>query len=239
MIPGLSGATLRRGIVNDGEVLTIRQGPVSVSFEFDAAVNGGGTASGQHAGGLPAVAARWVTSRSALAAAINNNKGGLNVSAEAELDANNVPTGLVLLNDQPGTIIDVFQAPTLNVIGVPGGATPINITPRHFRHRGQAGVDHRDQLGLFGVDSDRRRPWRCDLLRRERANCSKGHCEPSTCRPSRIWSAIRSNPTVTTTRLNSRFCCRRSGWTTRDAPDPRGVVPADIQHRWPMTALDT
>ncbi len=127
-VPGLAGATLRRGIVNDGEVLTIRQGQVSVSFEFDAAVNGGGTAPGN----VPVAFQRGSTVGDvavSLAAAINNNNGGLNVQAEAELDANNVPTGLVLLNDQPGTIIDVFQAPTLNVIGVPGGATPINITP--------------------------------------------------------------------------------------------------------------
>lgn len=127
-IPGLDGVTLRRGIVNDGEVLTIRQGSTSVSFEFELAVGGGGTApnnvpvafeSGSTVGDIAV----------SLAAAINNNKGNLRISAEAELDSNGVPTGQVLLDDQPGTIIDVSLAPTLNVTGVPGGATPVVISP--------------------------------------------------------------------------------------------------------------
>ena len=33
--PGLDGATLKRGIVNDGEILVITQGATSVSYEFE------------------------------------------------------------------------------------------------------------------------------------------------------------------------------------------------------------
>ncbi len=119
---------MRRGIVSDGEVLTIRQGAVSVSFEFEAAVGGGGTAANNIAVAFQPGSTIGDVAVS-LAAAINNNKGGLRISAVAELDANGDPTGQVLLDDQPGTIIDVVRAPTLNVIGVPGGATPIRISP--------------------------------------------------------------------------------------------------------------
>ena len=65
-----------------------------------------------------------------LAAAINNNKNGLIIEALAELDpVTQLPTGQVLLDDQPGTIIDVSAAPTLQVTGVPGGAQPVRIDP--------------------------------------------------------------------------------------------------------------
>ena len=40
----LAGVVLRRGIVSDGEVLTIRQGTNEVNYEFEAAVGGGGVA---------------------------------------------------------------------------------------------------------------------------------------------------------------------------------------------------
>ena len=40
--PGLDGATLKRGIVNDGEILFIAQGATSVSYEFEAVAAGGG-----------------------------------------------------------------------------------------------------------------------------------------------------------------------------------------------------
>ena len=48
------------------------------------------------------------------------------LNAVAELDpATGDPTGFVLLNDQPGTNVDISAAPTLAKLGVPGGATPI------------------------------------------------------------------------------------------------------------------
>ncbi|MGB7329055.1 MAG: tandem-95 repeat protein [Rubripirellula sp.] len=128
VIPGLSGSSLRRGIVGDGETVSIRQGATQVTFEFEAAVGGGGTTAGN-------VQVAFQTGSSvgdvaiSLAAAINNNKGLLQLNAVAELDGNGDPTGRVNLNDQPGTVIDVSSAPTLNLIGIPGGATPVRISP--------------------------------------------------------------------------------------------------------------
>ena len=127
-IPGLTGVTLRRGIVNDGEVMSIRQGSVLVSFEFEASVGGGGTA----ANNVPVVFQPGSSVGDvalSLAASINNNKGNLRINAVPVLDVDGNPTGEVTLNDQPGTVIDVVLAPTLNLIGVPGGATPIRISP--------------------------------------------------------------------------------------------------------------
>ncbi len=127
-IPGLTGGRLRPGIVRDGEVISIRQGSVSVSFEFESVVNGGGVA----ANNVPVAFQPGSTVADvavALAAAINNNKGGLDISANVLPDANGQPSGQVQLLDKPGTIIDVAQAPNLNVTGVPGGATPIRISP--------------------------------------------------------------------------------------------------------------
>ncbi|MGI9471938.1 MAG: GEVED domain-containing protein, partial [Rubripirellula sp.] len=127
-IPGLSGGTLRRGIVSDGEVMSIRQGSETVTYEFEAAVGGGGVTPGNVP--VPFQPGSTVGDVAvSLAATINNNRGNLRVTAEAELDANGDPTGEVLLDDQPGTVIDVTSAPTLNVTGVPGGATPIRISP--------------------------------------------------------------------------------------------------------------
>ncbi|MEM1067637.1 MAG: Ig-like domain-containing protein [Planctomycetota bacterium] len=127
-LPGLDSATVRRGIVSDGEILTIRQGPTTVGFEFEAAIGGGGVQPNNVA--VPFELGSTVGDVAvALAAAINNNRGNLQVSAVAELDLNGDPTGNVLLNDQPGTEINVTRAPTLSVTGVPGGATPIRISP--------------------------------------------------------------------------------------------------------------
>ena len=118
---GINGASLRRGIVSDQEVLTIRQGLIVVNYEFEAANGGGGVAPGNVQ--VPFTAGSSVIDvASALAAAINGNKNGLVVNAVATSD------GRVELNDRPGTIIDVSTAPTLNLIGVPGGATPIRIS---------------------------------------------------------------------------------------------------------------
>ncbi|MFK8112174.1 MAG: Ig-like domain-containing protein [Rubripirellula sp.] len=120
-------ATLRRGIVSDGEVLSIRQGTTTVTFEFEAAVGGGGVAANNVA--VPFQPGSTVGDIAiSLAAAINNNKGNLVIGAVAETVGGN-PTGQVLLDDQAGTVIDVVRAPTLNVTGVPGGATPIRVTP--------------------------------------------------------------------------------------------------------------
>ncbi len=143
-IPGVPQITTRRGIVSDGEVLTIRQGTTSVSFEFESINNGGGVAPNNIAVAFQPGSTIGDVAIS-LAAAINNNRGALRIAAEAEiapvLDANgdpvldddgNVvmePTGQVLLDDLPGTVVDVTAAPTLNVTGVPGGAIPIRISP--------------------------------------------------------------------------------------------------------------
>ena len=124
----LQGAPLRRAIVNDGEILTLRQGSISVSFEFESVNNGGGV----NQGNIPVTFQPGSTVGDvaiSLAAAINNNKNGLRLDAVAELDSNNLPTGQVFLNDLPGTVVDVTQAPTLNVTGVPGGAIPVRINP--------------------------------------------------------------------------------------------------------------
>ncbi|MEM9644097.1 MAG: Ig-like domain-containing protein, partial [Planctomycetota bacterium] len=126
--PGLPQLTVRRDIVSDGEVLTIRQSNVSVSFEFESANNGGGVGTGNVPVAFqPGSSVGDVATN--LAAAINNNLGGLRVNAAPVLDANGEPTGQVELNDLPGTIVDTENAPTLNVIGVPGGAVAVSVSP--------------------------------------------------------------------------------------------------------------
>ena len=126
--PGLNGASLKRGIVSDGEVLTITQGGVTVSYEFETAIGGGGVTIGHtpvpfQANSTPGEVAV------ALASTISNNKFGLDVDPVAEEDENGLPTGRVFLNDVPGTIVDIAQAPTLELSGVPGGAAPIQYSP--------------------------------------------------------------------------------------------------------------
>ncbi|WP_345683058.1 tandem-95 repeat protein [Novipirellula caenicola] len=126
--PGVSQIAIRRGIVSDGEVLTLRQGTVSVSFEFESVNNGGGVVPGNVA--IPFQPTSTIGDIAvSLAAAINNNRGSLRVSATADLDLQGEPTGTVSLDDLPGTVVDASQAPTLNVIGVPGGAIAIPIEP--------------------------------------------------------------------------------------------------------------
>ena len=127
-VEGADELTKRRGIVRDQEILTIRQGNTVVNYEFEAANGGGGVAPGNIQ--VPFTNSSTVGNiASALAAAINNNKNGLNIDAVALQDANGQFTGFVDLNDRPGTVVDVSQAPTLNVSGVAGGATPIRISP--------------------------------------------------------------------------------------------------------------
>ena len=127
----LQGAPLRRAIVNDGEVLTLRQGAISVSFEFESISNGGGVDPGNIAVAFQPGSTVGDVAVS-LAAAINNNKNGLRLDAVAEVvqvDGEDQPTGQVFLNDLPGTVVDVSRAQTLNVTGVPGGAIPVRISP--------------------------------------------------------------------------------------------------------------
>ena len=123
--PGVTGAILKRGIVSDGEVLVISQGGITVQYEFESIVAGGGVAPGNVP--VPFVAQSTPGDvAEALASTINNNKLGLILNAVAELDpATGDPTGFVVLNDQPGTNVDISAAPTLAKLGVPGGATPI------------------------------------------------------------------------------------------------------------------
>ncbi|TWT73866.1 GEVED domain-containing protein [Allorhodopirellula solitaria] len=138
-LPGISGTPaieIVRGIVGDGEILRIRQGDVSVSYEFDSVENGGGVQPGNVQVSFQPTSTPGDIAES-LAAAIRNNTGGLRftpgedgtVYPIAELDDNGIPTGAVILNDLPGTQVDTSAAPTLNVIGVPGGAIPVTISP--------------------------------------------------------------------------------------------------------------
>ena len=127
--PGLNGAELKRGIVNDGEILVISQGAISVSYEFEAVAAGGGVTTGNVAVPFTADSTPGQVAL-ALTSAINNNKLGLSVEAVAELDpATGLANGKVLLNDKPGTVVDISAAPTLEKSGVPGGATAISYSP--------------------------------------------------------------------------------------------------------------
>ncbi|TWU25140.1 hypothetical protein Pla52o_14380 [Novipirellula galeiformis] len=126
--PGVSQISVRRGIVNDGEVLTLRQGTTSISLEFESVNNGGGVRPGNIA--IPFQPTSTIGDIAvSLAAAINNNRGNLSITATADLDLLGEPIGTVSLDDLPGTVVDASQAPTLNVVGVPGGAIPISIDP--------------------------------------------------------------------------------------------------------------
>lgn len=138
-LPGISGTPaigIVRGIVGDGEILRIRQGDVSVSYEFDSVDNGGGVQPGNVQVSFQPTSTPGDIAES-LAAAIRNNPGGLRFTAGedgtvypiAQRDENGIPTGAVILNDLPGTQVDTSAAPTLNVIGVPGGAIPVTISP--------------------------------------------------------------------------------------------------------------
>ncbi len=115
----------RRGIVNDGEKVVIKQGNRTLTFEFDQAVGGGGVTAGSIPVRFPAggtvdeVAA-------ALAAAINSNRGNLDLSATAT-------GGQVLIDDNPLTTTTVIpislggvvQESTITIGGAPGGAVKV------------------------------------------------------------------------------------------------------------------
>ncbi len=108
----------RRGIVTDGEQIVITQGSQTLRLEFDAATGGGGVAPGfipvifQPNGTVDDVA-------SVLAAAINNNRGTMELQATAQ------PGGQVKLADNSQTVVDVSAAPTVILSGTPGGAIPV------------------------------------------------------------------------------------------------------------------
>ena len=126
--PGLSGASLRRGIVRDGEVMSISQGGTTVRYEFEAATGGGGVTSGNIPVPFQPTSTPGEVALS-LAATIENNKGGLRLEPRAERDPiTGELTGRVLLNDIPGTVVDVSLAPTLALSGVPGGAEAIQFS---------------------------------------------------------------------------------------------------------------
>lgn len=119
-----SGTSLstRRGIVSDGESLTISQGGISVTYEFESVVNGGGVGQGHiPVPFLPDSTPLDVAN--SLAAAISSNPGGLDVDPQVS------PEGLVELNDVAGTTVDITSAASLILTGVPGGANPILLAP--------------------------------------------------------------------------------------------------------------
>ncbi|MGB7347733.1 MAG: Ig-like domain-containing protein [Pirellulaceae bacterium] len=123
-VPGINQITVQRGIVSDGEVLEIRQGTNVVRFEFEEATSGGGVTAGNvpvafQAGSTVADVAN------SLAAAINNNAVNLRFTSPAVATAN----GEVILNDVPGTVVDISNASTLAIVGVPGGARRVTISP--------------------------------------------------------------------------------------------------------------
>ncbi len=110
--------TVRRGIVDDGEQIIITQGGQTLRFEFEAATGGGGVAPGF----IPVVFQPGSTVdnvASVLAAAINNNRGNLTLSATA------LSGGRVNLADNSQTVVDVSAAPTVALSGTPGGANTV------------------------------------------------------------------------------------------------------------------
>ncbi|MCS7471158.1 tandem-95 repeat protein [Stieleria sp. ICT_E10.1] len=121
--------TSRRGIVSDGERVTVTQGTLSVTYEFESVNNGGGVTGSNVPVPFEPGSTQLAVSQS-LAAAITNNPRGLNLSAALEFD-NTVspPAPRVALRDLPGTVVDVTAAPSLILTGVPGGAIPISISP--------------------------------------------------------------------------------------------------------------
>lgn len=111
----------RRGIVADGEQIVITQGSQTLRLEFDASTGGGGVTAGfipvvfEPSSSIDDVAA-------VLAAAINNNRGSMTLSAVA------VAGGHVSIADTAQTSIDISQAATMALSGTPGGANPIRFS---------------------------------------------------------------------------------------------------------------
>ncbi len=119
----------RRGIVNDGERVVITQGTQTLTFEFEQATGGGGVGTGS----IPVVfpASGTVDDvANILAAAINSNRGSL------DLTATSAEGGLVRIADNPlttttivpATIGGAVQEPTITISGTPGGAVAVPFT---------------------------------------------------------------------------------------------------------------
>lgn len=143
----------RRGIVNDGEQIVITQGNQTLRFEFDAATGGGGVTPGF----IPVVFQPGSTVddvASVLAAAINNNRGNLNLSAAA------APGGVVQLNDTSQTVIDVSAAPTLSLAGTPGGAVPVRFNgaygPEEMKRALIEAINQANSQGLTSLVAENR-----------------------------------------------------------------------------------
>ncbi len=145
--------TPRRGIVNDGEQIVITQGTQTLRFEFDAATGGGGVTPGfipvifQPGSSVNDVA-------SVLAAAINNNRGSLNLSASA------IPGGVVQLDDTSQTVIDLSAAPTLSLAGTPGGAIPVRFNgafgPEEMKRALIDAINQANSQGLTSLVAENR-----------------------------------------------------------------------------------
>ena len=121
-LPAISAPlTPRRGIVTDGERITITQAGQALVFEFQSAIGGGSVT----ANAIPIVFQTNGTVTdiaNILAASINNNRGNLNLTATVE------PGGRVRLADTPTTTTNVSLAPTITLSGEPGGAVAVPFT---------------------------------------------------------------------------------------------------------------
>ncbi len=114
--PGLP-LTVRPGTVSDGERLLLRNGATSVTFEFESNTAGGGVTAGNtqvlfDPNGTPNDVAQT------LAAAINASVLGISAVANG---------ATIALADTPQTRVDVQRAPSVQVIGVAGGAIPVRV----------------------------------------------------------------------------------------------------------------
>ncbi|TVP99517.1 MAG: hypothetical protein EA381_09680 [Planctomycetaceae bacterium] len=137
----------RRGIVVDGEQIVITQGTQVLRLEFDLATGGGGVSPGftpvtfQPNGTIDDVA-------SVLAAAINNNRGSM------ELQATALPGGRVQLEDNSQTVIQVnpviqpdgTEVSNVKVGGTPGGAIPV-------RFNGAFGMEEMKRALIDAINS--------------------------------------------------------------------------------------
>ncbi|MEM9825824.1 MAG: Ig-like domain-containing protein [Planctomycetota bacterium] len=117
------GFSLQRGLVSDGEVFSITQGDITVRYEFNLAPTGGTVAPGN----VPITFLRTNTIEEVneqVASVVAGNLRGLVLNPRVNDESTEV-----VLNDQPGTIIDISQAPSLSLGGVPGGAVAVPISP--------------------------------------------------------------------------------------------------------------
>ncbi|MEL6894962.1 MAG: Ig-like domain-containing protein, partial [Planctomycetota bacterium] len=133
-----------RGTPADGETITITQGAQVLVLEFDTAIGGGGVQAGAVAvpvqpGDSPDQVA------ATLSATINNNRGSLNVNATP------ADGGRVELDDTAGTEIDVTNAQSISVSGLPGGAVAVPFTQAlSLQQLKQSIIDTINQLNADG-----------------------------------------------------------------------------------------